>query len=98
MRCAAMMRPPSPSGCCLRVPHQHVPWRCVVSAGARPACPHHEEHRRHPPYWSMASIASPILNIEKVFGPIPSAEHILVANGEIVSSRGYCDPCPMLGG
>ena len=46
----------------------------------------------------MASIASPILNIEKVFGPIPSAEHILVANGEIVSSRGYCDPCPMLGG
>ena len=39
-----------------------------------------------------------ILNIETVFGPIPFAEHIHVANGEVVSIRGYCDPRPMLGG
>ena len=39
-----------------------------------------------------------ILIIDTVFGPIPFAEHIHVANGEIVSIRGYCDPRPMLGG
>ena len=38
-----------------------------------------------------------ILNIETVFGPIPVAEHIHVADGEVVSIRGYCDPSPMLG-
>jgi ketosteroid isomerase-like protein len=37
-----------------------------------------------------------ILNIDTVFGRIPFAEHIQVANGEIVSIRGYCDPRPML--
>jgi len=37
-----------------------------------------------------------ILNIDTIFGPIPFAEHIRVANGEIVSIRGYCDPRPML--
>jgi hypothetical protein len=37
-----------------------------------------------------------ILNIDTVFGPIPFAEHTHVANGEIVSTRGYCDPRPML--
>jgi ketosteroid isomerase-like protein len=39
-----------------------------------------------------------IVNIDTVFGPIPFAEHIHVANGEIVSIRGYCDPRPMLTG
>ena len=39
-----------------------------------------------------------ILNIDTVFGLIPFAEHIHVANGEIVSIRGYCDPRPMLSG
>lgn len=39
-----------------------------------------------------------ILNIATVFGRIPFAEHIHVANGEIVSIRGYCDPRPMLVG
>ena len=39
-----------------------------------------------------------ILNIDTVFGIIPFAEHIHVANGQIVSIRGYCDPRPMLGG
>jgi hypothetical protein len=39
-----------------------------------------------------------ILIIDTVFGPIPFAEHIHVANGEIVSIRGYCDPRPMLSG
>ena len=39
-----------------------------------------------------------ILNIDTVFGPVPFAEHIRVANGEIVSIRGYCDPRPMTGG
>jgi ketosteroid isomerase-like protein len=29
---------------------------------------------------------------------IPFAEHIHVANGQIVSIRGYCDPRPMLAG
>jgi ketosteroid isomerase-like protein len=37
-----------------------------------------------------------ILNIHTVFGPVPFAEHIQVANGQIVSIRGYCDPRPML--
>jgi hypothetical protein len=36
--------------------------------------------------------------IDTVFGPIPFAEHIHVANGEIMSIRGYCDPRPMLSG
>jgi ketosteroid isomerase-like protein len=39
-----------------------------------------------------------IINIDTVFGPMPFAEHIHVANGQIVSIRGYCDPRPMLGG
>jgi hypothetical protein len=39
-----------------------------------------------------------ILNIDTVFGPIPFAEHIHVANGQIMSIRGYCDPRPMLSG
>lgn len=34
----------------------------------------------------------------QVFGVIPLAEHIDVANGQIVSIRGYCDPRPMLAG
>lgn len=38
-----------------------------------------------------------IVNIDTVFGLIPFAEHIHVANGKIVSIRGYCDPRPMLG-
>ena len=32
------------------------------------------------------------------FGLIPFAEHIHVAEGQIVSIRGYYDPRPMLGG
>jgi hypothetical protein len=40
----------------------------------------------------------PIVNIDTVFGPIPFAEHIHVANGQIMSIRGYCDPRPMLNG
>jgi ketosteroid isomerase-like protein len=39
-----------------------------------------------------------IVNIDTVFGPIPFAEHIHVANGQIMSIRGYCDPRPMLNG
>jgi len=39
-----------------------------------------------------------IVNIDTVFGVIPFAEHIHVANRQIVSIRGYCDPRPMLGG
>ena len=39
-----------------------------------------------------------IVNINTIFGLIPFAEHIHVANGEIVSIRGYCDPRPMLSG
>jgi hypothetical protein len=39
-----------------------------------------------------------ILNIDTIFGLIPFAEHIHVANGQIVSIRGYCDPRPMLAG
>jgi ketosteroid isomerase-like protein len=39
-----------------------------------------------------------LLNIDTIFGLIPFAEHIHVANGEIVSIRGYCDPRPMLSG
>jgi hypothetical protein len=39
-----------------------------------------------------------ILNIDTVCGPIPFAEHIHVANGQIISISGYCDPRPMLGG
>jgi hypothetical protein len=38
-----------------------------------------------------------ILNIDTVFGIIPFAEHIHVANGQIVSIRAYCGPRPMLG-
>jgi ketosteroid isomerase-like protein len=38
-----------------------------------------------------------ILNIDTVFGRIPFAEHIHVADGRIVRIRGYCDPRPMLG-
>jgi hypothetical protein len=37
-----------------------------------------------------------IVNIDTIFGLIPFAEHIHVANGEILSIRGYCDPRPML--
>jgi ketosteroid isomerase-like protein len=37
-----------------------------------------------------------IVNIDTAFGVIPFAEHIHVANGQIVSIRGYCDPRPML--
>jgi hypothetical protein len=36
--------------------------------------------------------------IDTVFGPIPFVEHIHVANGEILSIHGYCDPRPMLSG
>ena len=36
--------------------------------------------------------------IDTVFGPIPFVEHIHVANGEILSIHGYCDPRPMLKG
>jgi len=39
-----------------------------------------------------------IVNIDTVFGVIPFAEHIHVADGQIVSIRGYCDPRPMLAG
>jgi hypothetical protein len=39
-----------------------------------------------------------ILTSDTVFGPIPFAENIHVANGEIVSIRGYCDHRPMLSG
>jgi len=39
-----------------------------------------------------------ILNIDTVFGRIPFAEYIHVADGQIVFIRGYCDPRPMLGG
>ena len=39
-----------------------------------------------------------IVNIDTIFGVIPFAEHIHVANGQIVSIRGYCDPRPMLAG
>ena len=39
-----------------------------------------------------------IVNIDTIFGLIPFAEHIHVANGEIVSIRGFCDPRPMLSG
>ena len=39
-----------------------------------------------------------ILNIDTVFGVIPFAEHIHVADGQIVSIRAYCDPRPMLAG
>jgi ketosteroid isomerase-like protein len=39
-----------------------------------------------------------IVNIDTIFGLILFAEHIHVANGEIVSIRGYCDPRPMLSG
>jgi len=39
-----------------------------------------------------------IVNIDTIFGVIPFAEHINVANGQIVSIRGYCDPRPMLAG
>ena len=35
--------------------------------------------------------------IDTVFGRIPFAEHIQVADGQIMSIRGYCDPRPMLG-
>jgi hypothetical protein len=38
-----------------------------------------------------------ILNIDTLFGIIPFAEYIHVANGQIVSIRGYYDPRPMLG-
>jgi ketosteroid isomerase-like protein len=38
-----------------------------------------------------------IVNIDTIFGLIPLAEHIHVADGRIVSIRGYCDPRPMLG-
>ena len=37
-----------------------------------------------------------ILTIHTIFGPIPFAEHIHVADGQILSIRGYCDPRPML--
>jgi SRSO17 transposase len=33
-----------------------------------------------------------------VFGLIPFAEHIHLANGQVLSIRDYCDPRPMLGG
>lgn len=33
-----------------------------------------------------------------VFGLIPFAEHMHVANGQVLSIRDYCDPRPMLGG
>jgi uncharacterized protein (TIGR02246 family) len=39
-----------------------------------------------------------IVNIDTIFGLIPFAEHIHVANREILSIRGYCDPRPMLSG
>ena len=39
-----------------------------------------------------------IVNIDTIFGLIPFAEHIHVANGKILSIRGYCDPRPMLSG
>jgi len=39
-----------------------------------------------------------IVNIDTVFGVIPFAEHIHVADGQIVFIRGYCDPRPMLAG
>src|SRR3984893_9185000 len=39
-----------------------------------------------------------IVNIDTFFGVIPFAEHIHVADGQIVSIRGYCDPRPMLAG
>jgi hypothetical protein len=39
-----------------------------------------------------------IVNIDTVFGPIPFPEHIHLANGQIMSIRGYCDPRPMLNG
>ena len=39
-----------------------------------------------------------LVNIDTVFGVIPFAEHIHVANGQIASIRGYCDPRPMLAG
>jgi ketosteroid isomerase-like protein len=39
-----------------------------------------------------------IVNIDTIFGLIPFAEHIHVAEGEILSIRGYCDPRPMLSG
>jgi ketosteroid isomerase-like protein len=39
-----------------------------------------------------------LVTVDTVFGPMPFAEHIHVAGGEIVSIRGYSDPRPMLGG
>ena len=39
-----------------------------------------------------------LVNIDTVFDVIPFAEHIHVVNGQTVSIRGYCDPCPMLAG
>ena len=38
-----------------------------------------------------------LLSIDTAFGPIPFAEHIHVANGQILSVRGYYDPRPLLG-
>ncbi len=39
-----------------------------------------------------------IVKIDTIFGHIPFAEHIHVADGRIVAIRGYCDPRPMLSG
>jgi uncharacterized RmlC-like cupin family protein/ketosteroid isomerase-like protein len=39
-----------------------------------------------------------LVNIDTVFGVVPFAEHIHVADGRIVSIRGYCDPRPMTAG
>jgi len=39
-----------------------------------------------------------LLTIDTIFGVIPFAEHIHVANGQIDFIRGYCDPRPILDG
>ena len=39
-----------------------------------------------------------LVNIDTVFGNIPFAEYIHVANDQIVAIQGYCDPRPMLAG
>jgi hypothetical protein len=39
-----------------------------------------------------------LLTIDTIFGVIPFAEHIHVANEQIDFIRGYCDPRPILDG
>ena len=85
----------SASGCCLRVPHEHVSRRTSFKQGLGEFARIMKDIEVIRLIVDGAHCVA-LVNIDTVFGPIPFAEHIHVVNGEIVSIRGYCDPRPML--